>query len=158
MSTVSTGMAAAYTGRCHVSESSNPYGPQGEFLHLFLQMAKNITDGEKMILCTMRIFASCTILDKEQECNAPLHPCIHPLKVFVQDPFPLGGLICEANDEETVLLRAVFAHLWFILDLPIHLNSQKVTQWVVSFLSAFPLLGRSIGIKSQRKVLQAPLH
>lgn len=106
----------------------------------------------------MRIFPSCTILDKEQECNAPLYPCIHPSKVFVQDPFPLGELVCGANGEETVLLRAVFAYLWFILALPIHLNSQEVAQWVVSFLSLFPLLGKTIGIKSQRKVFQAPLH
>lgn len=45
----------------------------------------------------MRIFPSCTISDKEQECNAPLHPSIHPLKVFVQDPFPVEVLICGAN-------------------------------------------------------------
>lgn len=77
-------------------ESSDPYGPQGVFLHLFLQLAKNITDG-KNNLYTKRIFPSCTILDKEEECNAPLHPSIHPLKVFVQDPFPLGELICGAN-------------------------------------------------------------
>lgn len=45
----------------------------------------------------MRIFPSCTILDKEQEYDAPFYDSRHPLKFFVQDFFPLGELLCEAK-------------------------------------------------------------
>lgn len=57
----------------------------------------------------IRIFPSCTILDKEQESDAPFYYFRHPLEVFVQDPFPLGDLLCEAEAKEAVYLRAVIA-------------------------------------------------
>lgn len=76
----------------------------------------------------MRIFPSCTILGKEQECNAPLHPSSHPLKVFVQDLLPLGKFICGTKRQgDCTQELSLFEYLWFILDLPIVLNSQKVT-------------------------------
>ncbi|RMC17215.1 hypothetical protein DUI87_05792 [Hirundo rustica rustica] len=48
-------------------------------------------------------------LDEEQECDAPFYDSRHPLKVFVQDIFPLGDLVCEAKAKEAVHLKAVIA-------------------------------------------------
>lgn len=48
------------------------------------------------------IFPSCTILDKEQECEDLFYDSRHPLRVFVQDVFPSGELVCGAKAKETV--------------------------------------------------------
>lgn len=97
----------------------------------------------------MRIFPSCTILDKEQEYDAPFYDSRHPLKFFVQDFFPLGELLCEAKAKCTWELP-LLEYLWFILDLPVQLpHSQKVTQWGAPFLSASPPLWKSFQVTNK---------
>lgn len=104
----------------------------------------------------MSIFPSCTILHKEQECDAPFYDSRHPLKVFVQDIFPLGELVCEAKAKGTWEL-SLLEYLWFIPGLPMQLlNYQEVTQRVALLLSSFPALWKSFQVTN--KLLPASLH
>lgn len=66
----------------------------------------------------MRIFPSCTILDKKQGSDAPFYDFRHPLKVFVQVSFPLRDLLCEAEAKDAVYLRPVIAWIPVVYSRP----------------------------------------
>lgn len=152
LSTASTSTAPACSGRWHLYVKAVIHMAHREVFY----RKKIIHMIEKNKLYIMSIFPSCTILHKEQECDAPFYDSRHPLKVFAQDIFPLGELVCEAKAKGTWEL-SLLEYLWFIPGLPMQLlNNQEVTQRVALLPSSFPALWKSFQVTN--KLLPASLH